>query len=133
MADSTTYRLQSSPACHTPGVIAWAINGYAFEADRPQITRYIADVFPSVPRQAVEQLLTKAVPFTIEDEAVVFTVEETAPVMPTLTCRKCSVVNPLVYFGPVTVDGVGTCVCFACAKARLWLDQNGDLRHDIQV
>ena len=71
----TTYRLASSPAVHTPGIIAWAINGYAFERDRPQMLDVICGTFPTVPRPAVEQLLSKAVPFTVEGETLVFTVE----------------------------------------------------------
>lgn len=53
--------------------------------------------------------------------------------LPQLTCRKCSADNPAVYFAPVTMDGKGTCVCFDCAKARHWLDQNGDLRPGIEL
>jgi hypothetical protein len=40
-----TYRLGSSPAVHTPGSIAWAINGYAFENDRPQLRKVIVDAY----------------------------------------------------------------------------------------
>lgn len=70
----TTYRLASSPAVHTPGVIAWAINGCKFEADRPQLLTVIASTFPDVPADAIEQLLTEAVPFAVEGETVVFSV-----------------------------------------------------------
>lgn len=71
----TTYTLQSSPMVHTPGLIAWAINGYAFEADRAQICKVIAETYPSLPVNAINQLLSEAVPFTVEDETVVFEVE----------------------------------------------------------
>lgn len=71
----TTYRLGSSPAVHTPGLIAWAINGYAFEADRDQMRMVIGATFVTVPATAVDQLLSKAVPYTVEDETVVFEVE----------------------------------------------------------
>lgn len=71
----TTYRLGSSPAVHTPGLIAWAINGYAFEADRDQMRKVIGVTFSTVPATAVDQLLSKAVPYTVEDETVVFEVE----------------------------------------------------------
>lgn len=133
MAVIDTYRLHSSPAAYMPNIIAWAINGCAFPEDRPALFNYVSSVFPTVPRAAVEQLLTKAVPYTVEGDAVVFSVEATAPAMPELTCRKCDAVNPLVYFAPVTIEAKGTCVCFDCAKARQWLDANGDLRPDIQL
>ncbi|MCQ0090227.1 MULTISPECIES: hypothetical protein [Rhodobacterales] len=71
----TTYRLGSSPAVHTPGLIAWAINGYAFEADRDQMRKVIGATFSTVPAQAIDQLLSKAVPYTVEDETVVFDAE----------------------------------------------------------
>ncbi|MDN3714345.1 hypothetical protein QWZ10_25630 [Paracoccus cavernae] len=34
--------------------------------------------------------------------------------------------NPAVYFAPVSVDGIGTCICFVCAEARGWLDRAGE-------
>ncbi len=71
-----TYRLGSSPIIATPGIIAWAINGYAFEADRPNILKVITEGFPSVPADAIEQLLSEKVPFTVEGETVVFSVED---------------------------------------------------------
>ncbi|WP_435171722.1 hypothetical protein [Falsirhodobacter sp. 1013] len=71
-----TYHLQSSPAIYTPGVIAWAINGYAFKKDCPQLLNTICDGVPDVPRAAVERLLSEAVPYTVEDETLVFTVED---------------------------------------------------------
>ncbi|MDF3907814.1 hypothetical protein [Paracoccus sp. AS002] len=71
----TTYRLQSSGLVHTPGIIAWAINGYAFPRDRKNMLKVIGETFPTVPTPAIEKLLSKAVPYTVEDETVVFTVE----------------------------------------------------------
>ena len=70
-----TIRLGSSPAIHTPGLIAWAIHGYAFETDRPQLHKIISATFDTVPSEAIEKLLSKAVPYTVEDETVVFEVE----------------------------------------------------------
>lgn len=70
-----TYRLGSSSEVHTPGVIAWAINGYQFEDDREVLLRIVASSFPSVPKEALKQLLSKSVEYTVEDETVVFTVE----------------------------------------------------------
>lgn len=69
----TEYRLGSSPAVHTPGIIAWAINGYAFEKDREQMLKVITSMFQTVPVEAARQLLSKAVPYTVEGETVVFT------------------------------------------------------------
>ena len=71
-----TYRLGSSSLIHTPDIIAWAINGYAFPRDRARMVQVIAATFPTVPAQVIEQLLSKAVPYTVESETVVFSVEE---------------------------------------------------------
>jgi len=54
-------------------------------------------------------------------------------VLPVFECRKCGAANPMVYFAPVVIDAVGTCICFDCAESRLWLDRNGDLRHGIEL
>ena len=72
----TTYRLGSSPAVHAPGIIAWAINGYAFERDRLQMLNVIGATFPTLPHHALEQLLSQKVPYEVEAEAVVFEVED---------------------------------------------------------
>ena len=50
----TTYRLQSSGLVYTPGVIAWAINGYSFPQDRKKMVEVIGGTFPSVPAPAIE-------------------------------------------------------------------------------
>lgn len=67
-----THRLGSSAAIHTPGIIAWAINGYAFEADQQSILNCLCGGFPTVPRADFEALLSKAVPYSVEGETVVF-------------------------------------------------------------
>lgn len=72
MTTTTTYRLGSSPAVHTPGIIAWAVNGYHFPQDRPTILRVVTGAFPTVPEDAIRQLLAKEVPYSIDDETVVF-------------------------------------------------------------
>ena len=130
-----TYRLTSTPGLNAPGMIKWAINGYAFPKDRKFMLDCITSTFPALPVEAVEQLLSKAVPFTIEDagEVLVFTVEGLPPALPRLFCRKCSVENPLIYFAPVSVDATGTCICFDCAKAQGWLDSDGNLRPGIKL
>ena len=73
----TTYRLGSSPAVHAPGIIAWAINGYAFERDRLQMLNVVGAMFPTLPHHALEQLLSKKVRYEVEAETVVFAVEDT--------------------------------------------------------
>lgn len=75
MAVITTYRLGSSPAVHTPGIIAWAINGYAFEEDRADLLNAICKSFPSVPAAAFKALLSGVVEYTVEGETVSFSVE----------------------------------------------------------
>lgn len=70
-----TYRLNSDAMVHTPGLIKWAINGFAFEDDRETLRKTISGAFPEVPAGAIEKLLTSEVPYKVEDETVVFTVE----------------------------------------------------------
>ena len=41
----TTYRLASNGLCHTPGILAWAINGYAFPRDRAKLTAVFVDAY----------------------------------------------------------------------------------------
>lgn len=53
--------------------------------------------------------------------------------LPQLTCRKCGVKNPLVYFAPVSVNGKGTCICFNCAESRNWLDVNGNIKKGVTL
>lgn len=53
--------------------------------------------------------------------------------LPLLTCRKCGKSNPLVYLGPVALDGTGTCICLDCAKAQGWMDRDGNLKEGISV
>ena len=74
-----TYRLASSSIVHTPGVIAWAINGYAFEADRPQLLKTVSATFSQVPVEAIEQLLSATVPYSVEGETVVFSAKTSEP------------------------------------------------------
>lgn len=130
-----TYRLKSSPAASAPGLIRWAINGYAFPEDQKILLNIVCVAFPSIPAEAIEQLLSKAVPFSVEEETetLVFEVEGIPPALPQLACRKCNATNPLIYFAPVTVDATGTCICFNCAKANGWLDADGNLRPGITL
>lgn len=63
----TRYRMQSAPMIHTPGLVAWAINGAAFEADRPQMIKVISDGY-GIPRDAAAALVTGAASYTLEDD-----------------------------------------------------------------
>lgn len=56
-----------------PGMVAWAINGAHFKKDQPAMIRVIADGW-NVPEDAARALVTKAAPYTIENETVVFSV-----------------------------------------------------------
>jgi hypothetical protein len=66
-----TYKLASAAWIHAPGTIAWAINGYAFEDDRPTLLKILMDGW-NIPEEAAKALLSKAVPYTVEGETVVF-------------------------------------------------------------
>jgi hypothetical protein len=70
-----TYRLGSSGFVSAPGLVAWAINGYAFKADRKKLLA-VMQAWQGVPDDALKALLSKEVPFTVEDEAVVFSYGE---------------------------------------------------------
>lgn len=67
-----TYRLQSSPMVYTPGILAWAMNGYYFPEDRPMILKIMTETYAGVPEDRMDALLKGDIPYTIEDETVVF-------------------------------------------------------------
>jgi len=66
-----TYRLGSSPMIYAPGIVAWAINGYAFKRDRANMVRVLCDGW-KIPEQAAHELLSKRAAHTIDGETVVF-------------------------------------------------------------
>lgn len=68
----TQYRLLSAPMIYTPGILAWAMNGYHFPDDRPQILKVMTETFPVVPEDKMDALLMGYIPYVVEDEAVVF-------------------------------------------------------------
>lgn len=68
----TTYRLASNALCHTPGILAWAQNGYAFPRDHAKLTAVFVDGY-GLPKPAAKALLSGAVPHTVEGDSVVFT------------------------------------------------------------
>lgn len=49
----TTYRLASNGLCHTPGILAWAMNGYAFPRDRAKLTAVFVDGY-GLPKPAAK-------------------------------------------------------------------------------
>lgn len=67
-----TYRLLSSPMVSAPGLVAWAINGYAFKRDRKVLLNVITSTW-GIPKGAAASLLSKSVPYTTDGETVVFT------------------------------------------------------------
>jgi len=73
-----TYRLGSNELINAPGVVIWAINGYAFERDRDVLRRVIVEGWPGVPEDAAHQLLSRAIDHEIVGDTVVFTVADSA-------------------------------------------------------
>jgi hypothetical protein len=68
----TQYRLLSAPMVYTPGLLVWAMNAYHFPDDRPQILKVMTETFPAIPEDKMDALLMGYIPYTVEDEAVVF-------------------------------------------------------------
>ena len=66
------YRLGSAEMVSAPGMIRWAINGAKFERDRPAMIDMVVATW-NVPLEAAMALVMEEVPFTVENEAVVFT------------------------------------------------------------
>jgi len=65
------YVLHSSSMVAAPGFIAWAQNGAAFQKDRKRMAQ-IVSVSWAIPYDAAMALVTKAVPFKVIGEKVVF-------------------------------------------------------------
>ena len=68
----TTFHVPATPEIYTPGILAWAINGYHFPEDRPWILKIMTETFNTVPEQKMNDLLLGNTTYQIEDEAVVF-------------------------------------------------------------
>jgi hypothetical protein len=66
------YRLGSTEFVHAPGLVAWAINGAHFRKDRAAMINVIEKTW-SIPHIAAFALVTGEVPYTVENDAVVFT------------------------------------------------------------
>jgi hypothetical protein len=68
----TQYRLASSPMVHTPGLVAWGQNAYAFRKDRLNLMNVFTTAWPSVPEAAFDQLLSKRITHHVDGEVVIF-------------------------------------------------------------
>ncbi len=68
----TTYRLGSNDLIHAPGILHWAMTGYAFKDDRPYLVNVITSGW-GIPKAAVHALLSGKTQITIEESTVVFT------------------------------------------------------------
>ena len=76
------YRLGSSPLVHAPGLIAWAINAYAFPRDRAAVLRVVTETWPGLPEQHARLLLSSQLSYRLEDDTLVLDVPEpTNPVV----------------------------------------------------
>jgi hypothetical protein len=68
----TKYRLGSTEMVNAYGLIRWAINGAHFEKDVPAIVNVVSQTW-NIPEPAARKLVTGEVPYTVENNAVVFT------------------------------------------------------------
>jgi hypothetical protein len=69
-------RLISTEMVNTPGILAWAINGYAFKKDRPALLKVLMDGY-RLTKKCATDLLSKTISYTIgEDNSVIFQYEE---------------------------------------------------------
>lgn len=71
-----TYNLGSSPLVHAPGLVAWAINAYAFPRDQNVTLRVVTETWPGFPAEHAPLLLAKSLPYTVDGETVIFTVPD---------------------------------------------------------
>lgn len=67
--------LPSASMVHTPGLLAWAINGYKFPKDRKAMVRVFVDGY-GLTAQCVNDLLSEKVPYTVEGDSVFFNYPE---------------------------------------------------------
>lgn len=72
---TTTYALGSNGLVYAPGVVRWAINGYAWPKDRKHVTNVLIAGW-SLPKHAAVALLSRKAEFRLEgdkgNESVVF-------------------------------------------------------------
>ncbi len=67
------YRLGSRPLVQAPGVIAWAINAFAFPRDRAVVT----ETWPGLEEAHARLLLSRDLPYRLEGDTIVLDVPET--------------------------------------------------------
>lgn len=72
---ATTHRLGSGAMIYAPGIIAWAINGYHFKDDREALVHVVVSGW-QIPEDHAKQLLSGKIPYTVDGDVVVFTVED---------------------------------------------------------
>lgn len=70
-ADDSVIRLLSAEMVHTPGLMAWAVNGYKFPRDRKALRRVIGETY-RLTDKCVDDLLSGRVPYTVDGDVVVF-------------------------------------------------------------
>jgi len=70
--EPTVYTLTSDEMVHTPGIFAWAVNGYKFDSDKPKMVRVIADTF-NLKDEVATGLLDGTIPYTVVNDGVQFT------------------------------------------------------------
>lgn len=75
MKKSISYTLQSSSFVHTPGILAWAVNGARFKRDRPQMVKIIRDTY-GLSNDVATGLVTGRIPYAVQGESVIFEVME---------------------------------------------------------
>lgn len=66
--------LLSESMVHTPGILAWAMNGYKHKKDQGNIRRVFTEGY-NIPNDAAHALLSGDEPHTIEGTSVVFEAE----------------------------------------------------------
>ena len=71
-AGPTTYTLTSTEMVSTPGIFAWAVNGYKFDKDKPRMVRVIADTYGLKDEVAIG-LLDGSIPYYVVNDGVQFT------------------------------------------------------------
>lgn len=67
-----TYRLNSNGLVHTPGILAWAQNGYAFQKDRKSLLKIFTETWPTIPSETLDRLLKKEITHKVIGETVEF-------------------------------------------------------------
>jgi hypothetical protein len=68
-----TYILGSSPLVFAPGMIEWAINGYAFKKDRKVLANIIHQGW-NLPLDVCHKVLAKEIPYIVREEQVIINV-----------------------------------------------------------